>query len=248
MRDDSEFRELRRLLRSRVRGQGHKLAPELAARAAEWTRLALASGVGVKAIARAFDVAPETVRRWRAARTVDGPASLVRVEVVDEVPARTAHARTFSVVAASGLRVDGLYLDEVATLLRALRWSSGRVEPCACTRTRRRSTCARATTASTGSCRADSAGRCSTASCSSRQPTPRRVQGAGLGRHGTVHLPEAPRARAVCRAVARRWHRGTADVERAGALHRGLRTGGTAGAVAGADRAQAACFGRRSVI
>jgi hypothetical protein len=108
-------------MRGRIRGQGHRLRPELAARAAEWTRLALASGVGIKAIARAFDVAPETVRRWRAAARTDAPAALVRVEVVDEAPARSPHARTFSLVAPDGHRVEGLHLDEVATLLRALR-------------------------------------------------------------------------------------------------------------------------------
>lgn len=121
MHDNAEFRELRRLLRGRVRGQGHRLPPALAARAAAWTRLALASGVGVKAIARALDVAPETVRRWRAAVRTGAPPALVRVEVVDEPLARSPHARTFSVVAPDGHRVEGLHLDEVATLLRALR-------------------------------------------------------------------------------------------------------------------------------
>lgn len=121
MHDHAELRELRRLMGGRVHGQGHRLPPDLAASAAAWTKQALASGVGVKAIARALNVTPETVRRWRAAARTDAPAALVRVEVVDEPPAPSPCARIFSLVAPDGHRVDGLHLDEVATLLRALR-------------------------------------------------------------------------------------------------------------------------------
>jgi hypothetical protein len=116
---DAKLHALRRLLKNRPRGRGHRLAGQVREEASAWAMRAMADGASVAMVARSLDVAPETVRRWRAAGKVAGTVAPIPVEVIEEVSA--AGLRLVSIAAPGGYRVEGLTIEEAATLLRALR-------------------------------------------------------------------------------------------------------------------------------
>jgi hypothetical protein len=73
------------------------------------------AGAADATIAAELGVSHETVRRWMSS------ARLVPVEILDARMGATEGApRTLSVVSPSGFHVDGLTLEEAATLLRVL--------------------------------------------------------------------------------------------------------------------------------
>ena len=85
---------------------------------AEVERL-LASGQAVSAACRAVGIGEKSFRTWRAQRT--GPLQMREVAVTALVPAPSAApAAAIAVVAPGGYRVEGLDVENVARLLRAL--------------------------------------------------------------------------------------------------------------------------------
>jgi hypothetical protein len=113
----SEAVELKRVLRQVERGRGKRVASEVKQRVARYGRARREAGAGYREIARELGLSVETARRWCSTAEASGSrpsrGRMVRVEVVPE-RGRAA------VVSPSGYRVEGLTLEEVAALLRAL--------------------------------------------------------------------------------------------------------------------------------
>jgi transposase len=125
---DHEARLLRREITERERGRGKRYPPGLRDRATRWIRARMAAGTPLRAVAVAIGLGSETARRWLRAHRVDvGSAivdtatALVPVEIVDTDALVPARASRLAVVAPSGFRIEGLTLDEAATLLARLR-------------------------------------------------------------------------------------------------------------------------------
>ena len=112
---DHELLKLRRALGKVERGSGKRYPRPLRDRLVTWTQKRLREGNSLSAITYALGVRSATLKKWTTPRTRDVDA-LVPVEVVAEPPAQ----RGVSVTSPAGFRVDGLTLDEAATLLRVL--------------------------------------------------------------------------------------------------------------------------------
>jgi transposase-like protein len=83
-----------------------------------FARVRRRDGVGVRRIAAATGVSPESIRRWTArAEPRSGAREVVAVEVVAEVPAPTG---ALTVSSPSGYRLDGLTLDDAVFVLGRL--------------------------------------------------------------------------------------------------------------------------------
>ena len=92
-------------------GPGRRVPPELKAHVSSYAKGRRAQGTSYAAIGRELGLAEQTVQRWCAGTS--RPA-MVPVEVVAEGRSGIA------LVAPSGYRVEGLSLDELVSLLRAL--------------------------------------------------------------------------------------------------------------------------------
>ena len=103
--------DLRRALSSHVGGRGRRYATALRARAIGFAEQRRAEGRSWSEVAAEVGLRVETVRRWCVER---GP-QMRAVEVVAE---RAEHGVTL--VTAAGLRVEGLSVEEVVAVLRAL--------------------------------------------------------------------------------------------------------------------------------
>ena len=106
----------------RERGRGKRYPAELQRRIVAWAGRAIGRGARARELARRLGVHRGTLQVWLddAAAT----RALVPVEVVADtiaVPLTSAATRTVSVISPSGFHVDGLSLDEAATLLARLR-------------------------------------------------------------------------------------------------------------------------------
>ncbi len=87
----------------------------LKARILEAVHARRAQGVSWAQLAEQLGVSLETLRRWCAATTAKSPARMRRVRVVAE-----RSSVSVTMVSASGHRVEGLTIDQVITLVRAL--------------------------------------------------------------------------------------------------------------------------------
>jgi hypothetical protein len=115
---DHELRDLRRELAALDRGPGKSYPAALRARITTWARRAIATGASHTATARAVALDLRTLRAWLGDATVSAASTaLVPIEVVVDAPAARGPLR---LVSPAGFRVEGLALDEVATLLRVL--------------------------------------------------------------------------------------------------------------------------------
>ena len=112
---DQQARALRRRLSRDAGGRGTRYPAQLRADVGVWARKRPASGASWSATAGEIGMKMETVRRWAMA---DAPKSTRRRRAVPVEIALSSIA--MRVVSPSGYRVEGLALDEVATLLREL--------------------------------------------------------------------------------------------------------------------------------
>jgi hypothetical protein len=119
---DHEERDLRRELALLERGRGKRYPAGLQRRIVAWARREIARGQSARELARRLAVHRGTLQVWLD--DAAAASALVPVEVVAEPSAAgwtTTRPRTVSVSSPSGFRVDGLTLDEAATLLARLR-------------------------------------------------------------------------------------------------------------------------------
>jgi transposase len=114
--------DLRRALTARERGQGRKLPSAVRAQAAAWADHRRAAGASLSEVAEELGVVSETVRRWTGKLAQEtAETALVPVEIVSDEPTHNARSRSLTVIAPGGYRVEGLTVEEAATLLRVLR-------------------------------------------------------------------------------------------------------------------------------
>ncbi len=114
----SEAAVLRRVLAGLERGRGKRVPAALKQRVARYARARHAAGVGYRELGEQLGLSPETTRRWCAAadrgrKRASAKRGLVAVELVP------GHGRAV-LVSPGGYRVEGLDLQQLATLLRAL--------------------------------------------------------------------------------------------------------------------------------
>ena len=104
-----------RLKLQRSRDSRRRVSEELRAEAVAFARAAHASGERYKAIASTLGLKPDTLMRW--CRRGGEPKKFARVAVKRALPPRlTVHGP-------AGTRIEGLSLDQVAELVRALSCS-----------------------------------------------------------------------------------------------------------------------------
>ena len=97
-------------------GRSRRYSSALKARILDVLQARRAQGASWAQLAEQVGVSLETLRRWSATTSTKGAARMRRVRVVAERPASSG----VSLVSASGHRVDGLTLEQIVTLLRAL--------------------------------------------------------------------------------------------------------------------------------
>jgi len=116
--EDRELRELRRQLGAIPRGRGRRIPAALRARVIAWTAPRRARGAEWRALARALGVHAETLTHWLASSPAPAPAPVValRPVAVTDAPARAA----LTLVAPSGLRVEGATVADAIAILRGL--------------------------------------------------------------------------------------------------------------------------------
>lgn len=113
---DRELRDLRHHLGAIPRGRGRRVPVALRERVIAWTAARRTRGAGWRELARALGVPAGTLQRWLAPRSGSAhPVALRPVAVTDE-PARPP----LTLVAPSGLRLEGVTLADVIAILRAL--------------------------------------------------------------------------------------------------------------------------------
>jgi hypothetical protein len=111
-----ELRELRRDLGAIPRGRGRRIPAALRARVITWTAARRTRGAGWRELARELGVPAGTLTRWLAPGPAQAPQVALRPVAVLDAPARSP----LTVVAPSGLRVEGVTLADVIAILRGL--------------------------------------------------------------------------------------------------------------------------------
>ena len=112
---DAELAGLRRVVAQHGCRRGKRYSPELRSRLQSWIRRRRSSGLSGAAIAAELSLPCSTVERWIAASK--SSAALVPVEIVPEVG---ASRRALRVLSPGGWVIDGLTVEEAASLLRVL--------------------------------------------------------------------------------------------------------------------------------
>jgi hypothetical protein len=115
-----EAEGLRRDLRRRRGVRGKRFEPELRRRIVAFAERRRREGASWMAIATELGACFETVRRWCGGGTMPAARRLRRVEVVAEPAIEPTARPPLVVVTPNGLRIEGVRLDEVVALVRAL--------------------------------------------------------------------------------------------------------------------------------
>jgi len=99
------------------RTRGARIPDELRAEVIRYAMERRRHGDGLREIAQALGVSPESIRRWTTPMSVRQTRALVPIVVRDDDDAPTG---PLAVTAPGGYRVDGLTVASAAALLRAL--------------------------------------------------------------------------------------------------------------------------------
>jgi len=116
MRDETEG--LRRDLRRHDGARGKRFEPELRRRVVAYAERRRREGASWLSIAEELGACFETVRRWCSRGSV-ASRSLRRVEVVAEAIV-AAPTSSLVVITPNGIRIEGVALEQVVVLVRAL--------------------------------------------------------------------------------------------------------------------------------
>ena len=111
---DRELAELRQCVQVHEGGRGKRYPAELRARLRRWVRRRRGEGASTAVIAAELSLPLSTVSHWASTRSQS--TALVPVEVVPDA----GTSRTPRVLSPSGFAVDGVTLEEAASLLRLL--------------------------------------------------------------------------------------------------------------------------------
>ena len=111
---DRELAALRRGVQGHEGGRGKRYPAELRSQLGSWVRRRRAEGASAATIAAELSLPLSTVSRWASTRSRS--TALVPIEVVPDA----RPSRTLRVLSPSGFVVDGLKLEEAASLLRLL--------------------------------------------------------------------------------------------------------------------------------
>ena len=112
---DREARELRRRVERLQRDRpGFRFSPALRARITTWVIAQRERGAWWCDVSRAIGVPAETLKRWATPRA-ESTAAMLPVEIVDAPPVGTV-----TLVAPSGLRIEGVAIDAAIAILRGL--------------------------------------------------------------------------------------------------------------------------------
>lgn len=115
-----EAEALRRDLRRRGGGRGKRFDPELRSRIIAFAERRRREGASWNTIATELGACFETVRRWCGGGTLVPARQLRRVEVVSERVVDVRARGALAVVTPNGLRIEGVGIDDVVALVRAL--------------------------------------------------------------------------------------------------------------------------------
>jgi len=114
-REAGELR--RRVMALGRRTRGARIPEELRAEVIDYAIERRRCGDGVRKIAGALGVSPESIRRWTAPPAAGRARALVPIVVRED---DDASPRPVTVTSPSGYRVEGLTIASAAALLRAL--------------------------------------------------------------------------------------------------------------------------------
>ena len=115
-----EAETLRRDLRRRGGARGKRFDPELRRRIIAFAEHRRRDGASWMAISTELGACFETVRRWCGGGGIAATRQLRRVEVAADPVVEVRARAPLAVVTPSGLRVEGVGIDEVVALVRAL--------------------------------------------------------------------------------------------------------------------------------
>lgn len=115
-----EAEGLRRELRRRDGGRGKRFDAELRRRMVVFAEQRRREGASWKAIATELGACVETVRRWCGVGAPITGRALRRVEVVADAVHDVRAPAALAVVTPGGLRIEGIAIDQVIALVRAL--------------------------------------------------------------------------------------------------------------------------------
>jgi hypothetical protein len=104
---------LQRELQAHAAKGGVRYAASFKSQVVTYTEARRRSGAGYKKVSAELGLAFETVRRWCLGRSKSRKLRAVQITP-------TSSSRTFAAVSPSGVRIEGLSLDDAAALLRAL--------------------------------------------------------------------------------------------------------------------------------
>ena len=114
MQHDREFRDLTRELAAFRKRGATRYPPKLRARITAWVIARRDRGEWWTEISRALAIPTQTLVRWAEART-DADAEMLAVDVVDAPPIGTV-----TIVAPTGLRIEGVSVDAAIAILRGI--------------------------------------------------------------------------------------------------------------------------------
>jgi transposase-like protein len=113
---DRELRDLRHHLGAIPRGRGRRFPAALRERVIAWTAARRTRGAGWRELARELGVPAGTLQRWLTPRPERAPPVALRPVAVTDEPAR----QPLTIVAPSGLRLEGVTIADVIAILRGL--------------------------------------------------------------------------------------------------------------------------------
>jgi hypothetical protein len=116
MQSDPELRDLVRAIAAHRRRGDKRYSATLRARIKTWVIARRERGDWWTELAITLGVPMQTLVRWAEPACVAGPATMKAVDVIDAPPVETV-----TIVAPTGLRIEGVSIDAAIAILRGIR-------------------------------------------------------------------------------------------------------------------------------